>query len=122
MKQATNFPRRLSAHCFYVPEGCQDEAHHQGEQEIVRKIKTIGHEQRRSFAILHPSSRRHPPRLAMIGNRNRYLAISVCSDPFADSAKRRHVRSCGVFSYNGVFCTSVSNQTNVFVNTLLAAY
>ena len=45
--QAINFPRRLSAHSFCAPERCQYEAHHHGEHEIVRKIKTIGHEQRR---------------------------------------------------------------------------
>ncbi len=43
--QAINFPRRLSAHSFCAPEHCQYEAHHHGEHEIVRKIKTIGHEQ-----------------------------------------------------------------------------
>jgi hypothetical protein len=42
--QAINFLRRLSAHSFCAPEHCQYEAHHHGEHEIVRKIKTIGHE------------------------------------------------------------------------------
>jgi hypothetical protein len=40
--QATNFPRRLSAHSFCAPERYQYEAHHHNEHEIVRKIKTIG--------------------------------------------------------------------------------